>query len=251
MPVHSIPFQIDSLKLVSEFYIPDTGSHHPILVMCHGIPAGAYDPSDRGYPLLAQRFCNSGVATFIFNFRGTGKSEGNLDILGWSQDLTAVLNILSSFKEVDTDQLSVLGFSAGAAVANYVAAHDKRIKRLILAACPAEFSFLVQAQNHSEIINHFRNIGLIKDEDFPPSLSAWLEGFARVSPILWIQDISPRPLLIIHGDKDEIVPLEHAQRLYQKAGEPKYIDIIPNAGHRLRLEERAINRVLNWLKNRA
>jgi fermentation-respiration switch protein FrsA (DUF1100 family) len=44
------------------------------------------------------------------------------------------------------------------------------------------------------------------------------------------------------------VPVEHAYRLYEKAGEPKELVIIPDAGHRLRLEEKAITTALDWLK---
>ena len=66
----------------------------------------------------------------------------------------------------------------------------------------------------------------------------------------WIGRISPRPLLMIHGEKDDLVPVEHAHRLYERAGEPKELVILPGAGHRLRLEEKAITTALNWLKIR-
>jgi alpha-beta hydrolase superfamily lysophospholipase len=42
--------------------------------------------------------------------------------------------------------------------------------------------------------------------------------------------------------------LEHAHRLYQKAKEPKELAIIPGAKHKLRLEEKAVTAVLEWLK---
>jgi len=60
--------------------------------------------------------------------------------------------------------------------------------------------------------------------------------------------VSPRSLLLVHGDADEVVPLEHAYRLYQKAREPKELLVIPGAKHRLRLEEKAMAAVLDWLK---
>ncbi|PIP48965.1 MAG: hypothetical protein COX14_01740, partial [Chloroflexi bacterium CG23_combo_of_CG06-09_8_20_14_all_45_10] len=99
-------------------------------------------------------------------------------------------------------------------------------------------------------IQHFRDIGVIRDKNFPPSIEEWLRGFEVVSPIHWIDKISPRPLLLVHGDADEVVPLEQAHRLYQKAKEPKKLAIIPGAKHKLRLEETAIATVLSWLKAR-
>jgi len=248
MEIMLVSLQVDSLKLVAEIYIPDKALPLPAVCLCHGIPAALYNPSDQGYPALARRFCSAGFVTFIFNFRGAGRSAGNLDMLGWSRDLTAALDFLSSLKEVDKRWLSVMGFSAGAAVAIYVAAHDSRVTSLASGACPADFSFLLKSQPPSELTQHFRDIGVIKDRDFPPSLAEWLKGFDEISPIQWISHISPRPILIIHGDEDEVVPLAHARRLYREAGEPKDIAIISGAKHRLRLEERAVNSALSWLK---
>jgi fermentation-respiration switch protein FrsA (DUF1100 family) len=44
-------------------------------------------------------------------------------------------------------------------------------------------------------------------------------------------DISPIPLLVIHGDQDPIVPAHHGQRLFELAREPKQIWIVPDGGH--------------------
>ncbi len=46
------------------------------------------------------------------------------------------------------------------------------------------------------------------------------------------------------------VPLEHARRLFERAGQPKELVIMPGAKHRLRLEEQAVETALNWLKKR-
>jgi fermentation-respiration switch protein FrsA (DUF1100 family) len=54
-------------------------------------------------------------------------------------------------------------------------------------------------------------------------------------------------VLLIHGDKDDLVPVEHAHKLFEKAGEPKKLVIIPGAGHRLRFEHKAVNAALDWL----
>ena len=123
--------------------------------------------------------------------------------------------------------------------------------REITLACPAEFSFLTDKQRAEATIDHFRSIGVIRDADFPLSIDDWLAGFGTVSPLKWIDKISPRPLLLIHGKKDDLVPVEHARRLYEKAGEPKELVIIPGAGHRLRLEYKAVNAALDWFTTTA
>jgi dipeptidyl aminopeptidase/acylaminoacyl peptidase len=241
---------VDSLRLPGEVYLPETAKRPcPALCLCHGIPSGQPGSSDdRGYPGLAERFCAAGFVTLIFNFRGTGLAQGNLDMMGWTRDLEAAIDYLTSLEEADKSRLCLLGSSAGAAVSVYVAANDTRVSSLVTLACPAEFGFLTDKQRARGTIDHFRSIGVIRDKDFPPSIDKWLECFNTVSPLHWIGRISPRPLLLIHGDKDDLVPVEHAHRLYEKAGEPKELGIIPDAGHRLRLEEKAVTTALNWLK---
>ena len=53
----------------------------------------------------------------------------------------------------------------------------------------------------------------------------------EVSPIDVISKIAPRPLMIVNGALDPQMPPEGAQRLYERAGEPKSIWLVPGAGH--------------------
>ncbi len=248
MKAKNVCLKSDGLELVGEVYIPSESKVCPALCICHGIPAAPYNPQDRGYAVLAQRFCAAGFATLIFNFRGAGKSQGNLDILGWSRDLEAAIDFLYNLKKIDKKRFCLLGFSGGAAVSVYVAAHDSRVSSLVACACPADFGSLPGKETAPSAIQHFREIGAIRDDNFPPSIEEWLRGFEVISPIHLIDKISPRPLLLVHGDADEVVPLEQAHRLYQKAKEPKELAIIPGAKHKLRLEETAMATVLDWLK---
>jgi alpha/beta superfamily hydrolase len=250
MQTEQVNFEIDGLRLAGELRVPSRSGAHPALCICHGIPAAPPDPDDRGYSLLAERFCRAGFVTLIFNFRGTGKSQGNLDLPGWSRDLRAALDFLYDRSEADRTHFCLLGFSGGAAVSVHAAAHDPRVSSLATCACPADFNSLYEEQDPRDAIERFRQIGAVRDRDFPPSIEEWQRGFETVTPINWIDRISPRPLLLVHGDADEVIPLEHARRLYGKAKQPKELKIIPGAKHRLRLDEAAMSFVLEWLKAR-
>jgi dipeptidyl aminopeptidase/acylaminoacyl peptidase len=245
MMFENIILRVDEIDITGRLYIPDDGrSNFPAVCICHGIPSGnPANPDDGGYPLLAEQVCDRGYAVFIFNFRGAGTSGGNLDMLGWTKDLDAVIEYLYQRPEIDSSFLSLLGFSAGAAVSVYTAAHDSRVTSVIACSCPAEFGFI----DPESALERFRNIGTIRDKDFPNSISEWAEGFRQVSPINCIQDISPRPVVIIHGEDDEVVNISHAYRLYDKAGEPKRLYTIPGAGHRLRNNEQALEKVFEFL----
>jgi dipeptidyl aminopeptidase/acylaminoacyl peptidase len=250
MEIKEIRLKADGLELAGELHIPSRDKIHPALCICHGIPAVPPDPTDRGYTVLAQSFCHAGFTTLIFNFRGTGKSQGNLDILGWTRDLQAALDFLYNLKEADKTRFCLLGFSGGAAVSIYTAARDSRVSYVVTCACPADFRSLPQREMPLDTIQRFRQIGAIRDKDFPPSIEEWQKGFETISPINWIDKISPRPLLLVHGDADELIPLEHAYKLYQKAKEPKELKIVAGAKHKMRLEKAAMDFVLDWLKAR-
>jgi dipeptidyl aminopeptidase/acylaminoacyl peptidase len=245
-----ISLKADGLELIGRLYTPSPkeAKTYPALCLCHGIPAGPPDPSDAGYPALAERFCAQGFVVLIFNFRGTGASQGNFDILGWCRDLAAAIDYLYQLEEVDKSRLSLMGFSGGAAVSVYVAASDNRVSSIVTCACPAEFSRFRSPEGRDAMIEQSRRIGTIKDSNFPPSLEEWAHSFEIVSPINWVHKISPRPILIVHGDSDDLIEPGQALRLYQRAGEPKELFLIQGAGHKLRTNEMAVSTALSWLK---
>jgi dipeptidyl aminopeptidase/acylaminoacyl peptidase len=254
-----VNLRVDNLKLVGRLYLPGVGrlDPYPAVCVCHGIPLSEEaktNVDERGYPVLAEQICRAGFAVMIFNFRGTGASEGNFDLLGWTRDLGAAIDFLWSLPEVDHSRFSLLGFSGGAAVSVCVAAEDKRVSAVIACACPAEFDSLKSVTDSDEpgaTIDHFRRVGIIRDQEFPPSAEEWFESFRRVMPATSIAKIAPRPLLLVHGGQDEVVDVGHAYQLYAQAGEPRQLIIVQGVGHRLRQDERAIAIVVDWLKTQA
>jgi len=243
-----VSLQVENINIEGRLYLPGRGERtpYPAVCVCHGIPSGnPPDPSDGGYPLLAERICNEGFAVLIFNFRGTGNSGGNIDMVGWARDLKAAINYLYALSEIDKPCLSLLGFSGGAAVSVYVASQDKRVSAVIACACPAEFNF----SDPLPIIDRFRSIGVIRDSDFPQSAEEWINGFKLVSPVEAAAGIAPMPLLLVHGNRDEVVNVSQAYKLYAGAGEPKQIIVVDGAGHRLRQDDRAMAIVIDWLKS--
>jgi alpha/beta superfamily hydrolase len=243
-------FELEGIRLKGEIYIPDAGSMpYPALCLCHGLPRGRPSvPGDGGYPALAARFADSGFLTVIFNFRGAGESEGNFDMLGWTRDLRAVLDYVCRVDEVNPKSISLMGFSAGASVAIYVAARDRRISSVVSCACPTISRIGTDRQVAERMIAEFRSVGIIKDDDFPPSLDDWMAGFNHVYSLEWVSQLAPRPILIIHSTDDDVVPVESSQNLFNTAAEPKDIVIVKGAGHQLRLSTQAMDAAMDWLK---
>lgn len=248
MITRNVTLTVDGLRIRGQFFTPGDTNSYPAICICHGIPSGQTDPLDRGYPSLAERFCREGFTTFIFNFRGARNSEGNFDIMGWTRDLTAAIDYLMAQIEVDKTRLALVGFSAGAAVSIWVAAQDSRIGAVASCACPAELSRIFG--DPPTLIAYFRKIGIIRDADFPASPDAWTAGFRLVNPLAAIHYLAPRPLLVLHGSRDDLVPVENALQLFQAAEEPKQLLIVDGSSHQLRQDDRAVVLIIEWLKSK-
>ena len=241
---------VDGITVVGQIVVPDgcPPEGAPAVVFCHGIPAGPPDLSDSGYALMAEATAAEGYAAVIFNFRGCGISGGNFDHAGWGRDLSAVVDHVAALPSVDPSRIALVGFSNGGAAAIYVAANDPRVAAVATCAAPAQLGRVFGPGRLASFIAHGRQIGIIRDAEFPPSVDEWAAAFERMSPVKWVARISPRPLLIIHGSEDELIPLENAHKLFGAAGEPKELVVLQGAGHRLRRDRRAFDKALGWLK---
>ncbi len=238
----------DGLRLSARLFLPPRGGSCPALCICHGIPAVPFNPADEGYAVLAQHFAAEGFLTLLFNFRGTGLSEGNFDIAGWTRDLDRAVGYLAQRPTVDPSRLYLMGFSGGAAAAICVASRNTSVRGVVSCASPATFDDLFSGSTIDSVLARWREIGIIRDPSFPYDRTAWERGFRDVEPLSHVALIAPRPLLILHGDADQVVPVAHAHRLFQAAAEPKDLVVIPQGVHRLRIDERAMALAADRLK---
>jgi uncharacterized protein len=244
-----VRINVDGLEIGGQLVFPEAGEPpYPAVILCHGIPSGIVDPADGGYPALAAHFSAEGFAVLTFSFRGTGISGGNFDIKGWTHDLEAAIDYMWNQPETQESRLSLVGFSAGATVSIFVAAQDKRVAGVAACACPADFKSISEVDDPQKSLNYFRKIGIIRDSNFPPAIKVWLNNFRKVDALHSVAGISPRPLILIHAREDPVVPVIHAQKLYEKAGEPKKLVIIDGMEHRLRRDAKAMAIVTHFLK---
>ncbi len=111
---------------------------------------------------------------------------------------------------------------------------------------PAHFGIF--ERDPQEIIDDFRKRGIIRDADYPPDLPVWIKAFEDIEPRRWVAHFKGRHVLIVHGDKDELVPLKHAFELFNHvpAGVGKIVTI-PDGPHRLRLDPGCVDAIKEWL----
>ena len=246
--VELAPLRSDGLTLWGQIHQPAGEQRVPGLLICHGLPAGPPDPADRGYAELADRLAEAGFATLIFNFRGAGASEGDFEIAGWLRDARRALDYLAQRPFVDPARIGLIGFSAGALIGCQLAAEDPRIAAFASCAGPIEIRRLADPVGAAAFVDQARAIGIIRRVDFPASIEELAAQFRTIRPIDVIDRIAPRPVLLLHGARDDVVPVADAQALYERAGDPRELVILPEAGHRLRVEPGALEVVIDWLK---
>lgn len=216
------------------------------VILCHGIPGGrARDPNDQGYAGLAQDVAARGYAAVWFDFRGVRTSPGDFSLGGWARDLEAVVAAVKRDRVAGALPRVVAGSSAGGSVAIAVAARRDDIHAVATLAAPATLRLL--SDEPGAAIARLRNLGMIRDPAFPRDPDAWWSEIDDLSALKHVAAVAPRPLLLIHGDADEIVPYAHAERLFAAARRPKELARLTGGGHQIRRDERGVACLLDWL----
>ncbi|VGO20292.1 alpha/beta hydrolase [Pontiella sulfatireligans] len=199
----------DGTKL-SGWFIPAKGKARGTVVHFHG---NAQNMSAH-YSFVSWLPAN-GFNLFVFDYRGYGKSDGKPSRQGVYEDSVAALEYIKSRKDIDQSKIIVFGQSIGGANALAVLGSHPFDGIVGIATDSAFSSYKSVAAEHA----------------------GWLKPFAyclignKHSPSKHIAGISPTPLLIIHGTQDRVASYKHAQKLFEKAQEPKELWTIKGGGH--------------------
>jgi uncharacterized protein len=231
--------------LRGELVTPSWGMPHSLVVLLHGIPLSRPDPRDPGYALMARQLAENGFAALFVNFRGCGTSTGNFYLGGWYKDLTSIIYFVKT--ELTPEKTFIAGYSAGGSLAIKYVAENGVADGLATFAAPARLTKVFPPENVMQLIEAARDIGIIRDKDFPPSPRWFLEDAAGYEAIDYVRRVSPVPLLVVHGDDDELVPLRQGRELFEAAGQPKELVVLPKGEHRLRHDPRSMETLLAWL----
>lgn len=207
------------------WFIPAPGAWAGV-VFCHG-HAGSMDPDVTYAPWFHQ----VGISVFMFDFRGHGRSGGDRVSLG-PLERSDLLGAADLMAQRGFDRVGVLGFSMGGAVAILTAPLDERI-----AAVVSDGGF---ARIEEAMVGWGRHMARLPTWLARPlaravlTAAGWRLGLqlGEYDPVRWIGRISPRPVLLIHGDLDPYVTVEGVEALYRAAGEPKELWRVAKASHR-------------------
>jgi putative redox protein len=239
-------FTSGSLTLGSYLVVPPgQTSSMPGVILCHGFPIGPLDARQSAltFPQLLDRIASElGWVGLTFTFRGCGTSEGDFSMQGWVDDLRAAIDHME--REANPNGIWLIGTNTGGALALCVAADDPRVKGCALLGPRADFDDW--AAQPRRFLEHAREIGAIRRPGFPSSFDEWSRELRRFRPIDAARRFAPRPLLVMHGEDDESVPVADSRVLAEAHGSAE-TRIIAGAGHRLRHDPRAVAVLFGWL----
>lgn len=221
------------------------GIYVPGLVICHGFPhlRNAGRRSADSYPELADRIATEmGWCALALTFRGCGDSGGDFSLRGWLDDLLAATEWLGAQDRVAG--VWAAGFGTGGSLAICAAARDPRIRGVAAVAAPADFDDW--ASHPRRLLQHARDVGIIRTEGFPAAFDLWAREIREIRPVACVSRMADRPLLLLHGSDDEVVPVFDA-RVVADAHGGADLRIIEGGGHQLRHDPRAVAVLLGWL----
>lgn len=182
-----------------------------------------------------------GFNVFLLDYRGYGLSLGSPSVEGALEDVDSAMRVLIARADVDRSRIVVFGQSLGGALAIHYVAHSPY--RQYVRALIVESAFSSYREITREKLASF---WLTWPLQYPLS---WTVS-DDYSPLRAVGQISPIPLLILHGDKDPIVPLHHGQLLYEAAHEPKALWVVPGGGHTEGMRDDALrDRLAAYIRN--
>ena len=232
---NAIPYQeielltSDGIRLAAWYTPPRNGA---LILVAHGY-------GDRRSEDFYNLFAEKGYGVLAWDFRGHGASDGDLVTLGYYETLDVKAALDYALAQPGVEHVGGWGGSMGGVTMIRATAGYPEIEALVadspFAALEDEFDLRVPYPLLNPLIRIFAEgeTGLCLD---------------LVRPIDDIGQISPRPVFLIQGMRDTMVPLDSAQRLYDAAGEPRQLWTEPDAPHmnmysfyRARYTKRVIN----------
>jgi pimeloyl-ACP methyl ester carboxylesterase len=217
----------------------------PGVVLCHGFPSGQVSARVVGGDLseLADRAAREmGWVALSFRFRGCGESTGDFTLASWVADARAAIAHLRQHGDVDS--MWIVGFGTGGAVGLAAAVAEDDVAGAALLGTPADFD---DWANHPDrLLSHAHAVGAIRQADFPSDLAGWKAELRQVRASAAAESFGDRPLLVVHGSDDDLVPSFDGRIIADAHGDAE-LRIIDGAGHQLRHDPRALAILLGWL----
>jgi fermentation-respiration switch protein FrsA (DUF1100 family) len=203
LPLEDVWFQSSDGTKLFGWYVEQAATS-AVVLWCHGNAGNIINRLEN-----LRELYRLGLSVFLFDYRGYGRSHGSPSEEGLYEDAFGAYDYLTRTRMIRPERIVLFGRSLGAAVAAEVASHK-----------PAA--------------------GLILESPFP-SIEAVAKFHYGGVPVHWLISAEFRlidrlpqlslPKLIVHGDQDDIIPIELGRQVFEAAKPPKSFYVIKGADH--------------------
>ena len=203
------------------WWVAATAPRRGHVLFCHG---NAGNVASRG--AYARMLAAAGFDVLLFDYRGYGRSSGRPSEQGTYRDARAALSRLLGEADTNRDKTFYLGESLGAAVA----------LELALESPPAG---VILQSAFTSVRDMAREVLPLMPRALVPDAYPSLRLIPRLAA----------PVLVLHGERDDVVPVDHGRALHAAARASKRLAVLAGAGHNDILAVAAdewISTILDW-----
>ena len=225
LPYENVCFKTEDKVQLKGWFITSESDSNKTIILMHGWGMNRADILKNTHFLR-----DLGFNLFYFDFRALGESGGKTSSIGYLElkDVAAAVRFLKETRPQFCEKIGLYGLSMGGMVAICEAARNPEI--LCVAAEASYYSFRRVVSRWAWVHHHVPYFPLI------PIILHYIRKYLGVNPERYspkynIPKIAPRPVFIIHGRYDNLVPAAQAKLLYKNAGQPKNIWLVPGAKH--------------------
>jgi uncharacterized protein len=232
MRMEKVTFLSEGKKIPGILHLPGE-ERPPCVIASHGLLSSK---ESEKYVALGERLSSEGMAMLRFDFRACGESEGDEEdntVSGKLADLSAAIDFMRSYPGMGR-RMGLVGSSLGGYVSLLKASMDQKIRAAVVWSTPFHLEGLRS------------NPGT---EGYPLPGEAFFNDLPKHRLLPFLSKVSN--VLVIHGEKDELVPVDQAWEVFQGLGAPKEIHLIEGADHRLTESahrQRAMDLTVEWFK---
>jgi fermentation-respiration switch protein FrsA (DUF1100 family) len=211
----------DGLKLVG-WYVPADVPTTKGIVVLHGHGSNKDTAFKKDGAMLHDHY-----NLFVYDQRYCGQSEGPYTTLGYLEDKDAAIAI-QQLRDRGNTSIGLMGESMGAAVAIDTGAQVPDVKA-VWADCA--FDSLYDAVEPRAKARKYPLAPLVAQSVNKTVALRSHCAVEQADPVRWVAKLAPRPLVIVHGQKDDQTTPDNGEKLFQAAQEPKQIWRTPDARH--------------------
>ena len=196
-------------------------SSQAIVVIGHGVTAN----KDREFVVaLAAGLAAAGISALRFSFSGNGDSEGRFEDSCPSKEVQDLKTIIDA---LDGRKVIYVGHSMGGAVGVMSTPHEPRIEGLVSLAGMVDTARFAKV----EFGDVTPGAGTMWGKPECPLSQVLIDDMNNIGSVLKFAPHVKVPWLLVHGEADDVVPIEESREIFERANEPRELFEIPRCDH--------------------